>query len=250
MTSPKTAPTLKSANPALIAIAVATLLSACSGAPKVPVADESTRRPANNPSAIELHACRTELHNTRLLASESTRLAETTTAAMHQLVLTQGAKACTAIQTSTSSGRTATTATTPATASTVYTFLFDNNTTQLALPEDSTRALLDDARSAALIVVRGRTDASSDAPMNAKAARERAEAARDLLTAAGIDTKRIRLTWQAFGDHVADNTTADGKALNRRVELELYRTAPTLVAAPKRAPVPATTTTAAATQAP
>jgi len=69
MTTPRADSTRKPPSTVLMAMAAITLLSACSSAQKLPVADESTRRPANNPGTIELHACRTELHNTRLLAS-------------------------------------------------------------------------------------------------------------------------------------------------------------------------------------
>lgn len=220
-------------------VPAAMLLAACSQTPKVPFADESTRRPANAPGAIDLQACRNELHNTRLLASESTRLAEASTAAMHQLALAKGAVAMPGVLHAAAPGTASSRA-----ASTVYSLGFENNSTQLTVPDDAGKALIDEARGAALIVIRGRTDAASDAPMNAKAARERAEAARDWLTAGGIDAKRIRVTWQAFGDHVADNATAEGKALNRRVEIELYRALPTLMAVPARS---GTTNHAAAT---
>lgn len=215
-----------------VALCLATLaLSACSTAPQSPTVDESTRRAANNPAAIELQACRNDLHNARLLASESTRLAEATTAAMHQWATARGALA------NTGSERPA---------STVFTFAFPKNASQLNLPEATSRAWMDEAKAAAWIVIRGRTDAVSDVPANAKAARDRAEWARDQMAAAGIDVKRMRLTWQASGDHVADNTTAEGKALNRRVEIELYRTAPTaFVDTPKAA----TPTAAAAVKA-
>lgn len=207
------------------------LVVGCSTTTPPPKPDETARRPANQAHAIELQACRNELHNTRLMASESTRLAEATTAALHQLSLSQGAAF--RADTLAAAGSPSASAT-----SAVYTFGFDNNSTQLNVPEEASMALVVDARNAALIVIRGRTDATSDAPMNAKAARERAEAARDLLTAAGIDTKRIRVTWQGFGDHVADNGTAEGKALNRRVEIELYRRAPVLMATAGRSGTP------------
>jgi outer membrane protein OmpA-like peptidoglycan-associated protein len=49
---------------------------------------------------------------------------------------------------------------------------------------------------------------------------------RDYLVGAGVDPARIRATYQPAGDHVADNTPAGGRNLNRRVEIELYRALP------------------------
>jgi outer membrane protein OmpA-like peptidoglycan-associated protein len=51
-------------------------------------------------------------------------------------------------------------------------------------------------------------------------------AVRDYLVAAGVDPARIRATYQPAGDHVADNVSAGGRGLNRRVEIELYRALP------------------------
>ena len=47
-----------------------------------------------------------------------------------------------------------------------------------------------------------------------------------LLVQAGIEPARIRTTWQPAGDYAADNELPGGRALNRRVEVEIYRAAP------------------------
>lgn len=57
-------------------------------------------------------------------------------------------------------------------------------------------------------------------------ARDRAAAVRDYLVAAGVDPARIRATYQPAGDHIADNVSASGRHLNRRVEIEMYRALP------------------------
>jgi outer membrane protein OmpA-like peptidoglycan-associated protein len=54
---------------------------------------------------------------------------------------------------------------------------------------------------------------------------------RDYLVAAGVDPARIRATYQPAGDHVADNASAGGRGLNRRVEVELYRALPVALSA-------------------
>jgi outer membrane protein OmpA-like peptidoglycan-associated protein len=53
---------------------------------------------------------------------------------------------------------------------------------------------------------------------------------RDYLVAAGVDPARIRATYQPAGDHVAENASASGRGLNRRVEIELYRALPVAMA--------------------
>ena len=65
----------------------------------------------------------------------------------------------------------------------------------------------------------GHTDNTGDAAHNLKLSEQRAQAVVAALTKAGIDTNR--LTAKGFGDTqpVAANTTEDGKAKNRRVEL-------------------------------
>jgi hypothetical protein len=45
-----------------------------------------------------------------------------------------------------------------------------------------------------------------------------------------MDRTGIRATWQPIGDTVADNDSAAGRALNRRVEIEIYRAAPQVIA--------------------
>ena len=46
------------------------LVSSCSSPPKPPTVDESRRRPVNTAMAIELQSCRSDLANTRILATE------------------------------------------------------------------------------------------------------------------------------------------------------------------------------------
>ena len=54
------------------------VLASCSSPPQPPTVDESRKRPVNSQMAVELQVCRNDLQNTRLLATESGRLAETT----------------------------------------------------------------------------------------------------------------------------------------------------------------------------
>lgn len=80
--------------------------------------------------------------------------------------------------------------------------------------------LLDAARAGKRIEIRGRTDASVANDIDREIAMARALNARLFLAKNGIHPRKMRINYMAAGDHVADNTTADGRARNRRVEIE------------------------------
>ena len=191
------------------------LLASCSSPPKPPTVDESQKRPVNSQVAVELQICRNDLQNTRILAAESGRLAESTTATLANLAARQQIIA--AMQAP---------ADKPPQANNVFTVRFDFGSTRVAIPADIAAPLVADAKAAPLVLLRGRTDGSSDAPVESRIARERAAAVRDYLVAAGVDPARIRATYQPVGDHVADNGSDSARGLNRRVEIELYRALP------------------------
>ncbi len=196
------------------------LLASCSSPPKPPTVDESQKRPVNSQMAVELQVCKNDLQNTRLLAAESGRLAESTTATLANLAARQQIIA--AMQAP---------ADKPLQANSVFTVRFDFGSTRVAIPADIATPLLADAKAAPLVLLRGRTDGAFDAPVESRIARERAAAVRDYLVAAGVDPARIRATYQPVGDHVADNGSDSGRGLNRRVEIELYRVLPIGMAA-------------------
>jgi outer membrane protein OmpA-like peptidoglycan-associated protein len=162
--------------------------------------------------AIELQTCKGDLQNTRILADESARLADSASAAVLRL----------------SAQRTALTrAPKEAPASNeVYAVLFEFGSTQVALPEATAARLVDQARTSPLVMLRGRTDGSVETPVESRIARERAAAVKAYLVKAGVDPSHIRTTWQPVGDFAADNGTSTGRNLNRRVEVEVYRIAP------------------------
>ena len=201
------------------------LVSSCSSPPKPPTVEESMKRPVNSTTAVELQVCKNELQNTRILATESGRLAETTAATLTSLAARQQLLA--AMQApSASSVR----------ANSVHTVHFEFGSARVALPVDADVTLVEEARSAPLVLLRGRTDGASDSPAESRIARERAAAVRDHLVGAGVDPARIRSTYQAFGDHAADNSKPEGRAVNRRVEIEIYRALPIALNAAVPAP--------------
>lgn len=191
------------------------LLASCSSPPKPPTVDDALRRPVNSAAAVELQVCKNDLQNTRLLAAESTRLADATAATLASIAARQQVlESLRAPQAPTVQGNA------------VVTVRFAFGSTHVDLSPDAEKDLLAAARSAPLVMLRGRTDGTSDTPAESRIARERAAAVRDYLVAAGVDASRIRTTYQPSGDHVAENVSAGGQALNRRVEIEIYRALP------------------------
>ena len=103
---------------------------------------------------------------------------------------------------------------------------FAFNSTQVSIPTAEASALVEEAKVAPLVLLRGRTDGTADTSAESRIAQARANAVRDYLVASGVDPYRIRTTHQPSGDHLADNRNPQGRSLNRRVEIELYRTLP------------------------
>ena len=195
------------------------VLASCSSPPKPPTVDDSQKRPVNSQMAVELQVCKNDLQNTRLMATESGRVAETTAATLANLAARQ--QILTAMQGAPGQ---------QPKANSVFTVRFDFGSTRVVIPADVAATLVEDAKASPLVMLRGRTDGTSDAPAESRIARDRAAAVRDYLVAAGVDPARIRATYQPAGDHVADNVSAGGRGLNRRVEIEMYRALPVALA--------------------
>lgn len=88
-------------------------------------------------------------------------------------------------------------------------------------PSDSLReALLQAARNCEHIEIRGRTDADKDSQADREIALDRALQARLYLVKNGIHPRKIRVQFMPYGGFFADNSTPEGKAKNRRVEVE------------------------------
>ncbi|MCF3643138.1 OmpA family protein [Rhizobium sp. TRM95111] len=83
------------------------------------------------------------------------------------------------------------------------------------------RALL--ANGVDYVSVRGRTDGKRPAPGDESVARRRAEAARDWLIGQGVPANRIYVNYVSAGDYVSNNRVSSGRALNRRVDIEIVR---------------------------
>ncbi|MCV0383339.1 MAG: OmpA family protein [Erythrobacter sp.] len=74
-----------------------------------------------------------------------------------------------------------------------------------------------------LIDVYGYTDSTGSEDFNQRLSEQRARAVSNYMTSRGVAQARIR--WQGFGENpayfVGDNATAQGRALNRRVEIKI-----------------------------
>lgn len=63
----------------------------------------------------------------------------------------------------------------------------------------------------------------SSASYNQKLSEKRANAIKDLLVANGVESSRIQAIGKGFDEPIASNDTAEGQALNRRIEAELIK---------------------------
>jgi len=191
-------------------------LGSCSSPPQPPSVDPTQRRPVNIAAAVELQICQGDLQNSRIRTSETLRLAERASARAVRLAQQE------AMQTSACSVESSTPP--------VYTILFAFGSTEVVVSSSLASRLIEQARQAELVVARGRTDGDVETPAESRIARERAAAVRAYLVQSGVDPARIRTSYQPVGDHVANNGTSIGRALNRRVEIELYSATPQRVA--------------------
>jgi outer membrane protein OmpA-like peptidoglycan-associated protein len=80
--------------------------------------------------------------------------------------------------------------------------------------------LIASGKAADNINVRGRTDSRVARPADARIALARAMAARKFLVDHGVDPKKIKVFSRADGDFAVPSVTKEGRAMNRRVEIE------------------------------
>jgi len=73
----------------------------------------------------------------------------------------------------------------------------------------------------AKITITGHTDASGDEIWNRQLSLARAQAVADHIAQSGIDPERLLVRGLGSSEPIADNTTAHGRGLNRRIEFEL-----------------------------
>ena len=216
------------------------LLSSCSSPPKPPSVDESTKRPVNARTLVDLKACQGDLSRATILVSELSS-AGIVTAALNKALTDlasvkpsptvapwpgQGETCSGAV---TGTGMASTRPSIDAAASNVVAVVsFATGSASLSIEAADAAALVRRAKGAAGIMIRGRTDALGDSLQETALARRRAEAAAEFLELAGVPRDKLRLTWQGAGDPVA-GLRATERGQSRRVEIEFYASAPMLV---------------------
>jgi outer membrane protein OmpA-like peptidoglycan-associated protein len=197
-------------------LVLAGALAGCSSAPKVVQAPESSRREANDPGRISMLAAAAELDRARaeLALQRRTSEAQRLMNEARDPVMVRSALGIPVLDVA------------PKGANVVFTVRFPSGGKTLALSPRARSVLASVAQKAPLVMVRGRTDARQATLADERIARVRAEQAQVLLVQLGVPAQRIRATWQAAGDTVASLDTAEGRALNRRVEIEVYGAEP------------------------
>ena len=75
-----------------------------------------------------------------------------------------------------------------------------------------------------VVIAVGHTDATGTAGYNQKLSNRRAEAVKAYLVSKGIESNRIYTEGKGLTQPVADNATSEGRAKNRRVEVEVVGT--------------------------
>jgi OOP family OmpA-OmpF porin len=75
-----------------------------------------------------------------------------------------------------------------------------------------------------VIIAVGHTDSVGSDAYNQKLSEKRAQAVKDYLTSKGTDASRVYVEGKGEKQPVADNKSADGRAKNRRVEIEVVGT--------------------------
>jgi outer membrane protein OmpA-like peptidoglycan-associated protein len=100
---------------------------------------------------------------------------------------------------------------------------FDDNRYETQVDDDLLNHLAEAARAANRIYLHGHTDAYVASETGTELAIRRAVEVRRLLISRDVEPERIRLFYRGAGNFVANNSTPEGKALNRRVEIELRK---------------------------
>jgi outer membrane protein OmpA-like peptidoglycan-associated protein len=88
-------------------------------------------------------------------------------------------------------------------------------------PDESTAAMLAEAKDATIIYISGRTSTLRASAADEALALRRALSARQYLIARGVSPLKIMVNFASASDFVADNSTPEGRYQNQRVDIEV-----------------------------
>lgn len=100
---------------------------------------------------------------------------------------------------------------------------FGDNSPEVQVDHELLGALGNAVRSANRIYLHGHTDAYVASETGTELAIRRTVEVRKLLMSLDVEPERIRLFYRGAGNFLANNSTPEGKALNRRVEIEMRK---------------------------
>jgi OOP family OmpA-OmpF porin len=76
------------------------------------------------------------------------------------------------------------------------------------------------------VIITGHTDNKGTAAYNKKLSLRRAQSVRDYLVSLGVDPGKLEVRGEGLAKPIADNSTEEGRAKNRRVEIEVTGVGP------------------------
>ena len=97
---------------------------------------------------------------------------------------------------------------------------FPDSSTTFQPPVD-VAAVLDDARTASMIYINGRTSTNRPSARDEALALKRALSARKYLVDRGVSPLKVMVNFASAADYVTENITPEGRYQNQRVEIEL-----------------------------
>ena len=97
---------------------------------------------------------------------------------------------------------------------------FPDSSTTFQPPVD-VAAVLDDARTASMIYINGRTSTTRPSARDEALALKRALSARKYLVDRGVSPLKVMVNFASAADYITENITPEGRYQNQRVEIEL-----------------------------
>jgi len=184
------------------------ILAGCASPPKNPTVDGKDRTPVNDPQARELLETRAKLYRAENELKRRTRHRPDVRdeLAVHTVPVPSWSSS----QVPASDGQYE---------YETIRFSFHYGSSTLKISNEMRDWVLSYANRARAIEVRGRTDGKKWSRGDEKVARDRAYAMHQWLVEHGISPALITASWASATDYMADNTSAKGRALNRRVEV-------------------------------